>query len=423
MAPSDLSSVAENAEGDEQEADDEEEAGNNEESGRVQPSPGGLSQMSGTTAITSASAQTSHTVTEITKLDPTMLVEVLPGIWASSLSLLELLAPSQVSKDSVEIIVTELKKPGSDMAKIMTYRERKFVSDRESYGSDYYVRTSFVLQKLFGPHLEPGLPRPDAILQAANLATLVKDLLVSPKEAVDTHHLFSNLDTWFPESFITQFDDNVYLGNSTMLDECLILALEIRTQAAIVALLYHKSSGREWQPDEILTEQFFEPLAKREPRFSHYDDMTKNGQVKNLMRGGPDNTDDQEAKIRERVAAIREAFRQSEDAAQAGDLVDFDLLEESFPWLDFLTTTVQWTRFRIEEIEESVRQQGGVDSITQSLESWRQEAIRRNDSQADPNSEQQPTTATPRQLLPPANIVPRTTGHRYVYFVFNQIIH
>ena len=366
--------------------------------------------MSGTTAITSASAQSSYTVAEVAGLDLTMVLEVLPGLWVSSVKLLSLLAPVKASKASVENIVRELKVPGSKQAKVLKHREEKFILDKESLGSDYYIRTSFILQKLFTSQVEPGMPRPDAILQAANLATLAKELLVSPKEALSTYQFFSNLDTWFPESFVTQFDDNVYYGNSTLLDESLELALDIRTQYTSVALLHHKSGEQEWNPDEVLTELFFVPPTKRIPRLSYYDDVTKNGRVKNLMRAGPQNTDDQDAMIRERVTLIREAFHHSEDATQAGDLVDFDLLEERFPWSDFLSKTVQWIRFRIDEIEESIRQQGGVDCLLKSLV----EAIQSNNSQADIHFEPYPLITTPRQLLPSANIVPSNTGHRYV---------
>jgi hypothetical protein len=402
-----LSVVAEDPENGDVE-DGQEEAGNKGLSHPSQ-SPGGMSQMSGTTAITSASAQTSHTTAELAGLDPTMVVEVLPDLWVSSLKLLALLAPANVSVELVDSTVRELKVPGSARAKRLMHREDKFRPDREKFGNDNYIRTSFILQKVFGSQeIGSHMPRPDAILQAANLATLVKDLLVAQKEGLSTYNLFSNLDTWFPESFVTHFEDNVYFGNSTMLEESFEMALEIRTQYIIVALLYHKAGEVDWNPDQVLAELFFDPPARRTQLLSHFDDVARNGRIKNLMRAGPANTEDQEAVIRKRVLEIRNTFRQSEDAAQAGDLVDFEQLEDQFPWSSFLAKAVQWTRSRLDEITESIRQQGGVDTLVKSLV----ETIKNNDSQAELSFEPHPSTTTPRQLLPSANIVPGTTGHR-----------
>jgi hypothetical protein len=366
--------------------------------------------MSGTTAITSASAQTSYTATEVAKLDPTLVMEVLPDLLDSSVKLLALLAPVNASPELVESIVRELKVPGSALAKRLNHREEKFALDRENFGGDDYIRASFILQKLFGSGAEPGMFRPDAILQAANLATLVKSLLVSERESQSSFNFFSNLDTWFPQTFVTQFGDNIYHGNSTLLDESFEMALDIRTQYTIVALWYHKSGEQEWHPDEVLTELFFEPLAKSTRGLSHFDDVMQNGQIKNLMRAGPDNTEVQNEMITERVLAIHQAFRQSEDAVEAGDLVDTEELESLFPWSKFLADTVWWARSRLDEIEESIRQQGGVDNLVESLV----EAIKTNDSQAELYSKPHKSTATPRQLLPSANIVPSTTGQRYV---------
>lgn len=401
-----LSVVAEDPENIDEE--DEEEAEVNEGSGHPPHSPGGMSQMSGTTAITSASAQTSHTTAELAGLDP-LMVELLPQLWLSSLNVLTLLAPSNTSAELVESTVKELKVPGSRRAKRLRHEEKKFKTDRENFGTDEYIRTSFILQKVFGSQeVELGIFRPDAILQAANLATLIKDLLVKESQGQSTHNFLAVLDTWFPESFVSQFADNVYVGNSTMLDETFNFALRVRTQYTIAALRYHKAGEAPWEPDQILTELFYDRLERRTARLSYFDDVTKNGQIKNLLRAGPANSEYQDAIIRNRVLDIREAFRQSEDAAQAGDLVDFEQLDEQFPWSIFLVDAVQWTRSRLDEIEESIRQQGGVDNLVRSLI----EAIKNSDSQVELSYNPHPSTTSPRQLLPSANIIPGTTGHK-----------
>ncbi|KAG0650230.1 hypothetical protein D0Z07_3293 [Hyphodiscus hymeniophilus] len=404
-----LSTVAEGGEEEEEEEreENEEEAGNIEVSGHLQQSPGHLSQISGTTAITSASVQSSYSATEVNNLDLTMVVEVLPGLWFSSLQLLSLLAPENATTESVESIVRQLKVPGSSLAKVLKHREDKFDLDKETLGKDDYIRSSFILQKLYNSSFEPGMPRPDAVLHAANLATLVKNLLVAPKEATSTFNFFSNLDTWFPESFITQFEDNLDFGNSTMRDESFALALEIRTQYAVACLLHHKSSEHEWHPDEILVEPFFENILEYTPGLPRFEDYMKNGKIKNLMRAGPENTETQNEQIRKRAEEIHNTFRQSEVAARADDLVDFDRLEKRFPWSTFLFDAVQWIRNRLDEVEASIFQQGGVEKLVKSLV----DVIKSNQSQDDLDFEPHPSTTMPRELLPSANIVPSNAGH------------
>lgn len=407
-----MSDVVEDAESEQAEDDGEEDdaggRGINEGSGHSLHSLDGLSQMSGTTVITSASGQTSHTAAELAALDP-MMVELLPQLWVSAFQILALLAPLNASVPMVESIVRELKVPGSRQAKRLQHQEEKFRLDRENFGTDNFIRNSFILKKLFGSQqVDAGTFRPDAILYAANIATMIKDLLVKESQGYSTQDFLAVLDTWFPECFVTEFADNVHIGRSTMLDETFEVALEIRTQYAIAALRYHKAGEVRWDPDHVLTEIFYDAPEQRSELLSHFEDVTTNGQVKNLMRAGPANSEDQEAIITERVLEIRNAFRQSEDAVQAGDLVDFEQLHDQFPWSTFLAGVVKWSRSRFDEIEESIRQQGGVGNIVRSLI----EAIKDNNSQVELSYHPLPSTATPRQLLPPANIIPGTTGHR-----------
>ena len=384
--------------------DEEEHEEEAEGSGHPPRSPGGMSQMSGTTVLTTGSGQMSA---DLADLDATMIVEILPDLWVSSLQILALV-PAKVTVESVTSLVRELKVPGSAQAKRLMYREQKFVLQREKFGSDVYIRPAFILQKLFGSQeIEPGMLRPDAILQAANLGTFIKDLLVKQKEGLSTFQFLTHLDTWFPESFVSQFEDNIMFGNSTLLDESFEMALEIRTQYTVVALLFHNSGEDKWDPNQVLTELFFEPLAQN-PEEASFEDIFQNRVVKRLLRAGPANIDRQEDFVRERVQEIRAAFRESEDAAQAGDLVDFDQLEDKFPWLSFQAKAAQWTLSRQDEIMESVRLQGGADNIVKSVI----EMVKNNNSQTDLDFLPHPSTTEPRQLLPSANIMPATSGHR-----------
>ena len=218
-------------------------------------SPGAMSQISGTTALTS------HTTAELEEMD-LVLVNFLPDLLDSSYKILDLLAPPDASEDIVESIVRELRVLGSTRAKLLKHAEGKFKVDREYYGTDVYIRTSFIQKKLFGSQeAEAEIPRPDAILHAANLATSVKDLLVVQKESLESsYNLLSILDTWFPESFVS-FADTVQPDDDNKLDENFQMALEIRTQRTIVALMFHKSE-EDWDPDQVLTQLFFNEPAQ-----------------------------------------------------------------------------------------------------------------------------------------------------------------
>ena len=106
-------------------------------------SPGGMSQMSGTTAITS------HSVAELQELD-ILLVEILPDLLFSSHQILDQLAPIGISPEQVDGIVNELKTPGSSRARQLKRLEEKFKVDRVYYGTETYIQIPLILRKVFG---------------------------------------------------------------------------------------------------------------------------------------------------------------------------------------------------------------------------------------------------------------------------------
>jgi hypothetical protein len=402
--------VAEDRETEENEDDDDGETDEGPARAQRSHSPSGMSQMSGTTAISSFSARTSHSQGEIGALDP-IVAERLPDLWNDSYKILDLLAPSGASKETVESIVRELKVSGSRLAKSLRYNEGKFAVTREQYGNEHYIKTTLIFRRLLGrPDPGEGSFRPDAIIHAANIATLVKDFLVIQRESQSTLSILMGLDSYFPEVFVTTFDDEIQFGNSRLRDKSFELALNIRTQFTIVALGFQKEQET-WDPDQILAATFYDPPQQRSPPLSYFEDSVRNGRPKDVMGVGLSITDSQNAKVLERVKLIHSTFRQSNDALELGDLVDFDQLEEQFPWVKFLTDLVLWSRLRLEEISEGIKQQGGVKAITKSFV----EAIKSNDSQVDINYDPPPPSSViaPRQLQPPAEIVPGSFGQRY----------
>jgi hypothetical protein len=402
-----LSIVAEDREEEGEEYDEDKNA-NDLDTNKAQrsQSPGAMSSMSGTTAITSQSALTSASATAMADMDH-MMAEILPELLESSVKIMNLLAPAGTTHEVVDVVVNELRAPGSRRANRLRFEEDKFKMIRQHYGSsNAYIISSYVVRRLLGDDSGGGTFRPDAIIHAGNLAILVKDFTVTPKESQAMHNLLMNLETFFPEPFVSEFDIEMKYGSSMLLDETFALGLDIRTQWTIHNL--HRLKGQEDSKlEELLAKDFFHELAVRDSSLSWFEDYLQNGRPKNVLRASPANSDDQNAKVIERVNQIYAAFNKSDDAVEQDDLVDFDLLEEQFGWSDFLADLVVWSRSRLNEIARSIKQQGGIQTITQALI----DAMKGNDSQLDVNYEPPPTIMRP-QLLPSVDITPGVPGKR-----------
>ena len=180
-----------------------------------------------------------------------------------------------------------------------------------------------------------------------------------------------------------------------MRHEAFEIGLDIRTMYALVDLRFRRDEQR-FMPEELLVSYFFEPLE--DSTLMSYNVAIADGQIKDIFRGGPSNSEEENESILARVEDIRSSFRYSTEAVEAGDLVDFDQLEDQFPWLSFLTRLLQWSRLRLSEIEETLRQQGGIDGVTFALQQSRAGNLSGSEIETDPPSME------PRQLLPAADI-------------------
>lgn len=360
-------------------------------------SPSSASQMSGTTAF---SAATSHSVREVANIEP-MAAEKLPELFATSWKILELLAPQNASRKDVESIIRDLRTLGSKRAKRLKIEEDSFKVVRELYGSDTYIQKRFIFLRLLGnQNPENGPFRPDAIIHTANIAIMVKELLVIQKESPRRRHVLMDLDR-FPEPFLGVFDDQARF------EEAFEMALDIRTQFTIAALS-HAKEQEDFDPDELLTPQFFDEPAERTVELDLIEDILANGSPKGLP-GGPATPDYLIEMMKERVMQIRSTFRENSDARDAGDVVDFEQLDELFPWLDFLTHLISWSRAQVVETSSNISKQGGVQNITKELI----EVIQNIDSQTSVTYHPPPSATQPRHLAPAAEI----RYPRYVTFL------
>ncbi|CZT04604.1 hypothetical protein WAI453_007786 [Rhynchosporium graminicola] len=353
-----------------------------------------LSQYSGTTAISTYSAQ------EIAKLDPIM-AEFLPDLLVGAFKILDHLAPKDAieTEDQVALIVNDLKIPGSQFGKRLRRHEEIFTPAKHWYGSDIYIQLPFVLRKLLGTkNPEEGIFRPDPIIHAANLATLVTEFLVLQRGEAKTQTTLQAICLKeFPHSFIGKADV-ARLGQQSE-DEIFELSLDFHTQTAMVCLTFLEEEGNQFTPSQVLASIFFDQYNDENPEAS-FTEMTEEGVMKDILRLGQPYRKAQVEMINERLALIDGTFRYSEEAREAGDLVDFDQLEELFPWMKFITHLVQWSRSRFDDIIETIRKRGGIDEITKSLIVL----VKAADSQVDLRYDPPPAAFERPELLPTPQI-------------------
>jgi hypothetical protein len=321
-------------------------------------SPSALSQMSGTTAITTITTRSEAAIADLDDF----LEEDLPDIYSHAMRIVDMLAPSNVSDDTVLQLFNRLKIVGSKEAIKLQRSEQVFeilyerfltkddLTKGDSTKGKLYIRTDDIIRKFLGKEHGDGNFRPDAILHLANLASMIRNFVATDQKSQRMRNQLFLLNRWFPEAFARDFNDTPSYGNSTLLNETFELALEIRTQLAI-SELRHGIDSETWDPDLIITEIFF--ANDEEP--------------KSIMGIKVQNTPDQMSSIIERVEDIRSAFRDQEQAQLQGDLVDFEQLDERYPWPMFLMDLVSWAKLRKDEIVTSVKEQGGPAGIKEAL--------------------------------------------------------
>jgi len=318
------------------------------------------------------------------------------------------MAPTGASAAMIESIREDLQDNTSERAGLFKRATIFFDNFRDKYGNNVFIEIPIVLRKLLGSN-DPGEGnfRPDAVLHAANLATLLKYL---PRTRSDGTNLdpvvfFQATDTNFPMSFVSEFDDRVQFGSSRLLQESFSLALGIRTQYAIVQMMQNEVNP-DFDPDSTLRQIFL---------VSEADDDDMNPDVKSIegMQAvlGPEERTAQTLEIQKLFQKIRSTFKPADQATKPGFYVDFDKLEELFPWNQFYFDVVQYSRLRLAEINRSINAQGGVKSLVKSLKEAPEDPIKLSWNPDRPHIQ-------PDDLLPPAENPavedPREHGPEYV---------
>ncbi len=316
-------------------------------------SPGGHSNFSGTTALTT------HSVQELADLDASLIVEALEDLSDSSSKVLDVVAPTDMSAPDTSVVAKELKIPGSRTAKRLSRLEAAFKSHADYFGSETYINNSIILRALTGVRAPEGLDngpwRPDPLLYKANVTTFVTKILTAERESRDTSSTMEQLDGTFPTPFLRGFTTSpARVDTSDLLQQTFRLALNIRTQWLIIMLSNHQSEEN-YDPDTILQHVFFESQRRLK------------GWEMDLGDGIGNLPIEFKNQVTKRLNEIRDCFRQSSQAMMAGDHVDLEQMDARYSWPDFLVEAVTWARLRLDETERRIHAQGGVKQIVEAL--------------------------------------------------------
>ncbi|OCK86289.1 hypothetical protein K432DRAFT_341654 [Lepidopterella palustris CBS 459.81] len=365
----------------------------------IQPhrSPGALSNISGTTAFSSLSTA------EAKDLDPDMIIESLEELYQNAEKFLHLVAPGQARQRDLQNIVKDLRIPESKTSTRFKFLDDIFNKYLELYRSNdhQYIREQVVLRTLFGANRNPeALPGKIAqVLHKANLVVLARQIITSEREQESTWKAIRELDSNFSTWFLSSFSDlntqpaNFAPASSAQLKDTFNLALEIRTQLAILLLLRAQEKP-DYDPMSELSQVFFMPAG----RGSQSSDDLTNLRVRgwNVTGLGGDTTELHQPfrdDVIRRVKDITLFFTQDKQ----GD--NLDALGAKYSWDAFIIQVLTWVRLRNSEIDRSIKDGGGIGVLLESLKT-----VSRSPVQPNRESKYRRSSKGPKKSFDPAAI-------------------
>lgn len=340
-------------------------------------SPGGVSAFSGTTA------RQSHSTQDLSELSTEVVLDILSDLSSASDKALKFLIPRDISEASIAAHIIQLQTKRSSANKNMIRLATTLSAHRDMCGSDSYISLpemlSTLVGKCIGSNDNAGPWRPDALLQKANLAALAASIFSRPLRTQDAQ-LVEELEQLFPMPFIEGFvaSDTPLAGYSELANDTFQLALEIRTQYAIM-LLARRARQPNFDPNAVLLQVFYE------------DDKTLRGWVAGGLRAA-DLTGELQNTILLRLVKLREAFAGSEkDFAK-----NIEPLQSPFPWTALVFQMVKWINLRLVELNRQISEHGGANRILEALE---EEIQRARLAKSSMNDDSANDSGSPRIIL------------------------
>ncbi|KAF1947641.1 hypothetical protein EJ02DRAFT_333292 [Clathrospora elynae] len=326
-------------------------------------SPGAASEMSGTTAISSFS------MVEAEFLEPKYILKHLRKLCDSAEEFLEHLAPENGGRPEDLRHILEIQQPDSDYTD--EYRDfdielnvhlKHFKSEEQSY-----VHVRALHRALFGANsdaaAQSGL---DLILYLTNLLVFAKQMIHSDRDAKDTWNVLRQLDNTFPGHFMPSLTFGAKptnTGASALLKDTFDLALELRTQLAILVLERSPADSIGFNPDDVVSEIFFRSESSQALDGS----VVRGWNISAL--GGDDASLPPEFQNRvvKRLEKLREFFPVDDASLERGELVDLQGLGSVFPWNLTILRLLHWVRLRHRELHAAIEEFGGAVAITRNV--------------------------------------------------------
>jgi hypothetical protein len=332
-------------------------------------SPGAVSEMSGTTAISSFS------MVEAEFLEPRFIVKHLRKLCDAADEFLEHIAPSNATMRDDLRHIQEMQKPGSayseeylDYEIELNVHLKHFKSEEHSY-----IHIRALHRALFGIDRQTGASEAglDLILYLANLLVFAKQMIHSDRDDKIMWDVLRQLDNTFPAQFMRSLQPDVQPsreGGSRLSKETFELALELRTQLAIL-VLQKSADSPDFNPDEVVSEIFFRSESSQAIDGS----PIRGWNIAAL--GGDESSLSQELQdhVVARLNRIREFFPMDEDSLQHGELVDLERLRASFPWEPTILRLLAWVRLRRKELLDAIEERGGATAIARNIKQLHEE--------------------------------------------------
>lgn len=331
-------------------------------------SPGAVSEMSGTTAISSFS------MIEAEFLEPKYILKHMRKLCDAAGEFLQHLAPQDATISDDHRNIQEMLKPDSDFAE--EYRdfddELKLHLKHFKGEENSYINIRAVHRALFGSYNDVGALQSgvNLVLYLANILVLAKQMIGSSRNDKGVWDRLRQLDNLFPSQFMHSLTTQdslatqksmIAVGNSVLLKETSDLALEIRTQLAILSL-ERSASEAEFNPDEALDGIFLHSEASQEDQ-----NIIRGWSVPALGGEGTDLPREVQDKIAARFNELRTFLPTDTQSLEHGDVVDLEGLSSTFPWEATVLQLLHWVRLRRDEISASIEAVGGATAILANM--------------------------------------------------------
>ncbi|EED13747.1 MYB DNA-binding domain protein [Talaromyces stipitatus ATCC 10500] len=338
------------------------------------------------------------------EIDAIAMAESLPNLQAASTRLLDFFSSSFSSPSRIAELARHLANPKSSQSRKLQYLSTNFSSQLEFFGSDVYIPLDR-MATIFPPiEHESKSWRVDGIIYKSNCAQLALEILTRITMTEDVEESLYALEGQFPLPFLkTLASDNLVndAGKSGLRRQTFDLALQVRTQFLKMRLLIEKDQ-KGLDPNLLLHDVFYNENL----------DTQASADTVSSLRGFPlPAFQDSVGNLPEQyVQDVQDQLREITGCFNADGQVDFDALEERFPWEEFIFTVAKWLRSRNEELNRHLDQQPRVEDILDKIEnSFNQAGDAVLDTQLNESESafqgQQASQQQRRELLPAAEIM------------------